>query len=282
MNLKVKNDTNYLTSEVQTNRNIVEDYQRKTIQSLSPSFKRRLSLETPDETESSSSNTFSCSSSGIVSPSKLQKSQGILPSKNNSAIRRVNLGDDNIPNPRSNSRIEASKSSSTLLSDMLKRNAGDSSKKLTKMISTVHLETQTPEISKSSLKKYQSCVTISAKHPALSDEFYNSPLLTPAMRGSPSPDKDTRTRGVCGTRGLTPLSTKARASLLRSHGVFLVDRDEAEHIRTIRESRETCGCACGDICRPGSCECALNDIGDYCHNRIVACSPGPIYLQNAR
>ena len=142
-----------------------------------------------------------------------------------------------------------------------------------------------PGAPRSSLKKYQSCVSVSAKHPALSDQFYNSPVLSPAMRGSPSPEnalaRKESARGECGTRGLTPLSTKARASLLRSHGVFLVDRHEAEDIRTIRESRETCGCSCRDTCIPESCECALNDIGEIVI-LIVASSNSSLYLQNVR
>ena len=228
---------------------------------LSPNSKRRLSQGTLEAQSSSST-----SSSVIVSPSKLQKSKENLPSDGNPVVRKIDLEDASIPNPPNTPGFVTAKSSSSILSDMLRRNAEQSSKKLPKMLSTVHFESpKTPGVPRSALKKYQSCVSVSAQHPALSDEFYNSPVLSPAMRGSPSPDnahaRKESARGECGTRGLTPLSTKARASLLRSHGVFLVDRDEAENIQAIRESRETCGCSCRDICEPESCECALNDIG---------------------
>ena len=225
---------------------------------LSPNSKRRLSQGTLEAQSSTSS------SSVLVSPSKLQKSKENLPSDGNPAVRKIDLEDTRIPNPPTTPGFMTAKSSSTLLSDMLRRNAEQSSKKLPKMLSTVHFES--PKTPRSALKKYQSCVSVSAQHPVLTDEFYNSPVLSPAMRGSPSPDnahaRKESARGECGTRGLTPLSTKARASLLRSHGVFLVDRNEAENIAAIRESRETCGCSCRDICTPESCECALNDIGE--------------------
>ena len=34
-----------------------------------------------------------------------------------------------------------------------------------------------------------------------------------------------------------------------------------QEIKSIRESRETCGCSCKDECKPNTCECILNDIG---------------------
>merc|ERR1719350_472434 len=186
----------------------------------SQNSKRRLSQGTLEAQSPSST-----SSAVPVSPSKLQKSQEILPIDSNMVVRKINLEEASIQNTPN------TKSSSTLLSDMLRRNVEQSSKKLPKMLSTAHFETpQTQGVPRSSLKKYRSCVSVSSKHPALSDEFYNSPVLSPAMRGSPSPDnahaRKESARGECGTRGLTPLSTKARVSLLRSHGVFLVDRNE--------------------------------------------------------
>ena len=36
-----------------------------------------------------------------------------------------------------------------------------------------------------------------------------------------------------------------------------------QEIKSIRESRETCGCSCKDECKPNTCECILNDIGMY-------------------
>ena len=88
-------------------------------------------------------------------------------------------------------------------------------------------------------------------------------MLTPKQRGSSSISPKSRPKGECGTRGLTPLSSKSRCSLLKNHGIFNIDRDEAEQIKSIRESRQTCGCSCKVDCRPETCECALNDIGKY-------------------
>jgi len=82
----------------------------------------------------------------------------------------------------------------------------------------------------------------------------------PQCRGSNSSSKRSKKKGECGTRGLTPLNSKARFSLLKSYGILNIDKVEAEEIRNIRESREQCGCSCRGDCKPETCECAKNGI----------------------
>ena len=136
------------------------------------------------------------------------------------------------PLHRSSPRRNAFKSVSSLFSksDSLRRNALEScqSKKLSKFVSqvTVINEERQPSGGRGCLSSSRSAVNVSlteeTESSGLSEE---SPQLTPLQRGvEPSP----RVGGVCGTRGLTPLSTKARCSLLKSHGIFNIDRDEAE------------------------------------------------------
>jgi len=98
--------------------------------------------------------------------------------------------------------------------------------------------------------------------------FHNSEMVletpqnntTPQGRGSNSNSKRSKKKGECGTRGMTPLNSKARFSLLKSYGILNIDKVEAEEIRNIRESREQCGCSCRGDCKPESCECAKNGI----------------------
>ena len=137
------------------------------------------------------------------------------------------------PLHRSSPRRNAFKSVSSLFSksDSLRRNALEScqSKKLSKFVSQVTVISEERE-RPPSLSSSRSAVNVSLTEetessPGLTED---SPQLTPLQRGvEPSP----RVGGVCGTRGLTPLSTKARCSLLKSHGVFNIDRDEAEVLR---------------------------------------------------
>ena len=128
------------------------------------------------------------------------------------------------PLHRSSPRRSAFKSVSSLFSksDSLRRNALEScqSRKLSKFVSQVTVISE----ERPSLSSSRSAVNVSLTEEAESSPD-ESPQLTPLQRGvEPSP----RVGGVCGTRGLTPLSTKARCSLLKSHGIFNIDRDEAE------------------------------------------------------
>ena len=142
-------------------------------------------------------------------------------------FQRNSSQQDQTPLHRSSPRRNAFKSVSSLFSksDSLRRNALEScqSKQLSKFVSQVRgISEETPP---SSLSSSRSAVNVSLTDTEGSDLSEDSGQLTPSQRGvEPSP----RVGGVCGTRGLTPLTTKARCSLLKSHGIFNIDRDEAE------------------------------------------------------
>ncbi|XP_061082573.1 cysteine/serine-rich nuclear protein 3-like [Conger conger] len=59
---------------------------------------------------------------------------------------------------------------------------------------------------------------------------------------------------------LQPLTTRKRRALLRSSGVKKIDVEEKHELRTIRVSREDCGCDCRLFCRPETCACSLAGI----------------------
>uniref|UniRef100_A0A1A7X241 Cysteine-serine-rich nuclear protein 3 n=1 Tax=Iconisemion striatum TaxID=60296 RepID=A0A1A7X241_9TELE len=59
---------------------------------------------------------------------------------------------------------------------------------------------------------------------------------------------------------LQPLTTRRRRALLRASGVRRIDVDEKHELRTLRMSREECGCRCRGICDPESCACSLAGI----------------------
>ena len=140
------------------------------------------------------------------------------------------------PLHRSSPRRNAFQSVSSLFSksDSLRRNALEScqSKKLTKFVSQVRpVKAISEENERASdapggcLSTSRSVTNVSLTEAESSQLSEDSAQLTPSQRGvEPSP----RVGGVCGTRGLTPLSTKARCSLLKSHGIFNIDREEAE------------------------------------------------------
>lgn len=108
------------------------------------------------------------------------------------------------PVHRSSPRLHNFKSVSSLFprSDSLRRNALESSqcRTLSKFVSQVNMSEDLER----------------EEEPA---------QLTPCQRGV---EASPRQGGVCGTRGLTPLSSKARSSLLRAHGIFTMDREQAE------------------------------------------------------
>lgn len=75
---------------------------------------------------------------------------------------------------------------------------------------------------------------------------------------------------------MTPLAERARVSLLRSHGVqVLQGRAEQEELELLRESREKCGCSCVGDCEPETCECALNGIECQVERDGFPCACGP-------
>ncbi|XP_072253195.1 cysteine/serine-rich nuclear protein 3 [Leuresthes tenuis] len=59
---------------------------------------------------------------------------------------------------------------------------------------------------------------------------------------------------------LQPLTTKKRRALLRTSGVKKIDVEEKHELRTIRISREDCGCDCRVFCDPETCACSIAGI----------------------
>ncbi|XP_023130460.2 cysteine/serine-rich nuclear protein 3-like isoform X2 [Amphiprion ocellaris] len=59
---------------------------------------------------------------------------------------------------------------------------------------------------------------------------------------------------------LQPLTTRRRRALLRASGVRRIDVEEKHELRTLRISREECGCRCRGICDPETCACSLAGI----------------------
>ncbi|XP_072300423.1 cysteine/serine-rich nuclear protein 3 [Eucyclogobius newberryi] len=59
---------------------------------------------------------------------------------------------------------------------------------------------------------------------------------------------------------LQPLTTKKRRALLRLSGVKKIDVEEKHELRTIRVSREDCGCDCRLFCDPETCACSIAGI----------------------
>ncbi|XP_068447188.1 cysteine/serine-rich nuclear protein 3-like isoform X2 [Clinocottus analis] len=59
---------------------------------------------------------------------------------------------------------------------------------------------------------------------------------------------------------LQPLTTRRRRALLRTSGVRRLDVEEKHELRSLRVSREECGCRCRGICDPETCACSLAGI----------------------
>ncbi|KAG8452587.1 hypothetical protein GDO86_004390 [Hymenochirus boettgeri] len=55
---------------------------------------------------------------------------------------------------------------------------------------------------------------------------------------------------------LQPLPTKRRRAMLRAAGVHRIDAEEKQELRSIRLSREECGCDCRLYCDPEACPCS--------------------------
>merc|ERR550519_2000050 len=84
--------------------------------------------------------------------------------------------------------------------------------------------------------------------------------------------------GELGTRGLTPLNSRARKALLKASGVTSLDKTEGEEAKLIRESRRQCGCTCVGECVPGKCscmignvECQVESLGHPCKCNVKSC-----------
>ena len=100
-------------------------------------------------------------------------------------------------------------------------------KAFSKRFSSVNFRLETPESKNSQtvFNKSQSSVNLGQTLPESQYETPTVGMLTPVQRGSESPQGF---KGVCGARGMTPLSAKERCLLLKCHGVFNIDKDEAE------------------------------------------------------
>ncbi|KAK5891386.1 hypothetical protein CgunFtcFv8_018643 [Champsocephalus gunnari] len=68
---------------------------------------------------------------------------------------------------------------------------------------------------------------------------------------------------------LQPLTTRRRRSLLRSSGVRRIDVEEKHELRSLRMSREECGCRCRGICDPETCACSLAGIKCQVNGTVV-------------
>lgn len=59
---------------------------------------------------------------------------------------------------------------------------------------------------------------------------------------------------------LQPVNARQRRNLLRAVGIRKIDTIEKDECRTIRTSREFCGCNCRGYCDPDTCSCSQNGI----------------------
>ena len=57
-----------------------------------------------------------------------------------------------------------------------------------------------------------------------------------------------------------PVAQKARKTILKTAGVRRILKKEEQDCAQLRLSRIICGCSCGDICCPQTCECILSGI----------------------
>ncbi|KAK2726067.1 uncharacterized protein LOC136032238 [Artemia franciscana] len=59
---------------------------------------------------------------------------------------------------------------------------------------------------------------------------------------------------------LQPVPTRQRRALLRASGINRIECNEKDECKTIRSSREQCGCSCKVFCDPETCSCAQGSI----------------------
>ena len=85
-------------------------------------------------------------------------------------------------------------------------------------------------------------------------------------------------------KALSPVSQKARKNILKTSGVRRILKKEEQDCAQLRLSRVICGCSCGDICYPQTCECILSGIAcqvDY--GRFpCSCLPKGCHNDNGR
>lgn len=68
---------------------------------------------------------------------------------------------------------------------------------------------------------------------------------------------------------LQPMTTRRRRTLLRASGVRRIDVEEKHELRSLRMSREECGCRCRGICDPVTCACSLAGIKCQVNGTVV-------------
>ena len=104
-------------------------------------------------------------------------------------------------------------------------------------------------ISRSCLRSFQEFHTSPEGAAAAAGPQHPPGLNTPARHikrensGGEGGKQEESPKGECGARGLTPLSNRARINLLKGEGMVL-EKGEAEEIKSIRDSRLNCGCSC--------------------------------------
>ena len=79
---------------------------------------------------------------------------------------------------------------------------------------------------------------------------------------------------------LSPVSQKARKNILKTSGVRRILKKEEQDCAQLRLSRVICGCSCGDICYPQTCECILSGIACQVDYGRFPCSCLPNGCQN--
>lgn len=78
-----------------------------------------------------------------------------------------------------------------------------------------------------------------------------------------------------------PVAQKARKTILKTAGVRRILKKEEQDCAQLRHSRVICGCSCGDICYPETCECILSGIGCQVDYGRFPCSCQPNGCQNS-
>merc|ERR1712107_955000 len=83
---------------------------------------------------------------------------------------------------------------------------------------------------------------------------------TPRISVSATSPRSSPSARLVGGR-LKPLSMSARVSLLRSHGILQIDREESADIEKLQTSRANeSGCNCVGSCLPETCSCFINQV----------------------
>jgi len=78
-----------------------------------------------------------------------------------------------------------------------------------------------------------------------------------------------------------PVAQKARKTILKTAGVRRILKKEEQDCAQLRLSRVICGCSCGDVCYPQTCECILSGIGCQVDYGRFPCSCQPNGCQNS-